>query len=97
MLRVEKGEDVPDRYEMQRFLWDVRHDTSIRARARQDPTAVLAEYQLEPEELAALATLDCSALLQMGANPMLVYFGAMELGVERDRYYALVGGLTEKG
>lgn len=96
-LRVEKGEDMPDRYELQRFLWDVRHDVSIRVRARQDRVAVLAEYQLEPEESAALAALDCRTLLEMGANPMLVYFGAMELGVDRDQYYALVGGSTEKG
>lgn len=78
---------MPEPFEIQRLLWDLRHDPALAAAARHDLGAVLARYGLSDAERRALVTHDFTALLAMGVSPLLLFFGAMELGVARGEYY----------
>lgn len=79
-------------YEMHRLLWDLRHDPRSAELAREDPGSFVAGYGLSPEESTALLRRDFASLLALGANPLLLYFGALEMGVGRDDYYAGLRG-----
>lgn len=81
---------MPERFELQRLLWDLRHNPDLAAAAKADPEAVLERYELDESERLAVVDGDVAALLALGANPLLVYFGALELGMSRDDYYAAV-------
>jgi hypothetical protein len=75
-------------FELHRLLWDLRHDRAAAETARRDPAGFVAGYDLLEEESEALLHQDFPALLALGANPLLLYFGALEMGVARDDYYA---------
>lgn len=79
-------------YNLQKLLWDVRKDLDLAARFRAEPDAVLDEYGIEGEERAAMKTLDFKTLYDRGANPYLLYFCALQIGVERAEYYARIRG-----
>ena len=81
-----------ERFELQRLLWDLRRDATVLQRALRDLGSVVDEYGLADDEADALRRKDFAGLLALGASPMLVYFAALDLGVERDRYYAQVRG-----
>lgn len=90
IFRQSAKEVVPlaNGFELHRLLWDLRHDRNAAVTARRDPAGFLAGYDLLEEESDALLRQDFSALLALGANPLLLYFGALEMGVPRDDYYA---------
>lgn len=79
-------------FELHRLLWDLRHDAAVAERARTDFDDVARSYGLGVDEAGALRRGDFAALLAMGTNPMLLYFGALDLGVERDTYYEQLRG-----
>ncbi|WP_433347460.1 hypothetical protein ACQP25_30235 [Microtetraspora malaysiensis] len=79
-------------YNLQKLLWDVRKYPELSKRFRADPNPVLDEYGIEGEERAELASLDFKALYDRGANPYLLYFYALEIGVDRAEYYARLRG-----
>lgn len=79
-------------FELQQALWSLRRDPALPERLRQDPDAVLAPYDLDDEDRAALRTGDFKALYEKGANPYLLYFYALQAGVERSAYYANIRG-----
>lgn len=81
-------------YELQKLLWDVRRDLSLAERYRADPDAVLDEYRIQGEERAAMRSFDFKALFDRGVNPYLLYFCALQLGVDRAEYYARLRGET---
>lgn len=79
-------------YELQKLLWDVRRDLSLAERYRADPEAVLDEYRIVGDERTAMRTFDFKTLFDRGVNPYLLYFCALQLGVDRAEYYARLRG-----
>ncbi|MGH3267418.1 MAG: hypothetical protein ACRDNS_36160 [Trebonia sp.] len=79
-------------YAVQKLLWDVRREASLAARFRAEPDAVLDEYGIGGREREAMRALDLRTLYDCGANPYLLYFCALQLGVPRQEYYARIRG-----
>lgn len=79
---------------LHQLLWDIRKDRSLARRYRESPQDVLARYELTAAEREAFRDLDFARLYGMGANPYLLYFCALQLGVDRDAYYAALRGLA---
>ncbi|NDL60347.1 hypothetical protein F7O44_25045 [Phytoactinopolyspora sp. XMNu-373] len=79
-------------YDLQKLLWDVRKDLDLANRFRSEPDAVLDEYGIDGEERAAMKALDFKTLYERGANPYLLYFCALQIGVDRAEYYAKLRG-----
>ena len=72
---------------MHKLLWELRRDPALAARFRDDPDGVLDGYDLDPVERAAIAARDFRTLYDRGANPYLLYFCALQIGVSRADYY----------
>ncbi len=81
---------MPERYELQHLLWDLRHDPTVASLLRHDPEGTMRTYGLSAEEADAVVRRDFAALLAMEVSPLLLYFGALEMGVSREDYYAAV-------
>jgi hypothetical protein len=79
-------------YNVQKLLWDVRRDPVVAQRFRSEPDAVLDSYQITGEHRAAMRTLDLKGLYDAGANPYLLYFCALQLGIPRQEYYERIRG-----
>ncbi|GLY70356.1 hypothetical protein [Amycolatopsis taiwanensis] len=79
-------------YALQKLLWDVRKDPALAERFRAEADAVLDEYGIEGAERAAMRSLDFKTLYERGANPYLLYFCALQIGVDRADYYARLRG-----
>lgn len=79
-------------YGLHRLLWDLRRDPALAARFRHDPAAVADLYELSGEERTAVVNRDFRYLFHHGANPYLLYFCALQIGVSRDSYYAQLRG-----
>ncbi|MBL5973741.1 MAG: hypothetical protein D3X82_08265 [Candidatus Leucobacter sulfamidivorax] len=77
-------------YELHKLLWDIRKDPELAESFRADPTPILDEYGLEGDAREAMATLDFKKLHEIGANPYLIYFCAIQLRVDRAEYYAQI-------
>ena len=75
-------------FELEQLLWDLRHDPRVVACIRQDPAGTMRGYGLSHDEIDALLARNFGRLLSFGVAPMLLYFGALEMGVSRDEYYA---------
>jgi hypothetical protein len=73
---------------LHRLLWEIRSDSLVASRYANEPDAVLAEYELDPAERDAFARGDFRTLFEKGANPYLLYFCALQLGIDRADYYA---------
>lgn len=79
-------------FELQQLLWDIRKDAALAARFQQDPEGVLDAYGIEGVEREAMRSLDFKTLYDRGANPYLLYFCALQIGVDRTEYYARIRG-----
>lgn len=79
-------------YALQRLLWDVRKRPALAERFRADPDGVLDEYHVDGKERVAMASLDLKALYDGGVNPYLLYFCALQIGIERAEYYGRIRG-----
>jgi hypothetical protein len=79
-------------YGLHKLLWELRKHPELAERYRAEPDAVLAGYELADEERDALVRGDFKALYDRGVNPYLLYFFALQLGVDRTAYYASVRG-----
>lgn len=79
-------------YNVQKLLWDVRRDPSVAERFKQEPDAVLDHYGIGGEHREAMRTMDLKSLYDAGANPYLLYFCALQLGVPRQEYYDRIRG-----
>ncbi|TQO20035.1 aromatic-ring opening dioxygenase LigAB LigA subunit [Rhodoglobus vestalii] len=74
-------------YSLHKLLWEIRKDPELAKRFRADPSVVLNEYGLEGDAREAMLTLDFKKLHEIGANPYLIYFCALQLQVGRESYY----------
>lgn len=77
-------------YRLHKLLWDIRKDSALAQSFRSDPEPVLNEYGLEGEARTAMLELDFKKLHEIGANPYLIYFCAIQLEVDRASYYAQI-------
>jgi hypothetical protein len=71
------------RYDLHRLLFDLKMQDGLAATLRADPDAVLAHYDLTPDERAALASADPRALRPFGIHGMLALY-ALRLRPEYD-------------
>jgi Aromatic-ring-opening dioxygenase LigAB, LigA subunit len=58
--------------QLSRLIRTVAHEDGVLARLRTEPDAVLAEYDLTPDEEAAVLDLDGQRLIDLGVNPLLM-------------------------
>lgn len=82
----------PRMYGLHKLLWELRKHPELAARYRADPGAVMAGYDLSADERDALDRGDFKSLYDRGVNPYLLYFFALQIGVDRGDYYASVRG-----
>jgi len=65
-------------YNLQKLLYQLNRDPQLQARFREDQDAVLAGYQLDEEELAAVKKPDIGLLYILGVNgQILMHYAAM--------------------
>ncbi len=69
-------------YQVQKMLYQLNRDDSVKARYRQDPEALLDEYELSTEERRALAEGDIGLLYVLGVNGQILMHFAAFLGIE---------------
>ncbi|GAA1517048.1 hypothetical protein [Nocardioides humi] len=79
-------------YSVQHLLWQIRKDPALAARYREEPDPVLDEFGVTGPARDAMRSLDFAAMYALGVNPYLLYFCALQLGVERADYYARLRG-----
>jgi len=77
-------------YNLHKLLWDIRKNPEIAKRFLDNPYPVLDLYGLEGDAREAMRTLDFKKLHEIGANPYLIYFCAIQLQVDRASYYAQI-------
>ena len=75
-------------YQMQKFLFDINRDSPLQQRFLVDRAAVLADYQLTPEERDAIVAGDIGLIYVLGANGQLLMHYAAFLGMEWSAYIA---------
>jgi hypothetical protein len=63
----------PEAYNLNRLLYTLRMKAEERQRFVRDMDAMLAEYQLRPEEMAAVKTLEPLKVAGAGAHPILAW------------------------
>src|SRR5262245_38893896 len=63
----------PESYNLNRLLYALRMKADERQRFVRDMDAMLTEYQLRPEEIAAMKTLEPLKVAQAGAHPILAW------------------------
>lgn len=79
-------------YGLHKLLWDLRRDTALQQRFRQDPDGLLDDYRIEGEWRGHMKALDFKSMYERGINPYLLYFCALQLEVDRAGYYAQIRG-----
>lgn len=79
-------------YALQKLLWEVRRHPEVADRFGTDPDGVLDDYGIEGIDRGAMRSFDFKSLYEQGANPYLLYFCALQLGVDRQEYYARIRG-----
>ena len=70
-------------FHLNKLLYRVRMDDALRHRFIDDPDAVIGEYELSPDEVAAVKVLDVNRLSALGAHPLLGFMA--RFNVEHDR------------
>ncbi len=73
-------------YTLQKFLYHLNRDTRIQQRYAGDRDALLAEYELGDEELAAIRDGDIGKIYVLGANGQLLMHFAALLGMPWAEY-----------
>jgi hypothetical protein len=75
-------------YGLQRLLWEVRKYPALAAQLKNAPEELFEAYGVAEPYRSPLLARDFSRLLEMGTNPYLLYFYALQIGVDRADYYA---------
>jgi hypothetical protein len=73
---------------MQKFLYDMNRDTGVQQRFRDDLPQLLAAYELDAEERAAIEQRDIGLIYVLGANGQLLMHFAAFLGMPWADYIA---------
>ena len=70
-------------FPLNKLLYRVRMDDAVRRRFIEDSGAVIAEYDLPPDQVEAVRELDVNRLAAFGAHPLLAFMA--RFNVEHDR------------
>ncbi len=73
-------------YYVQKLLYELNRDPSVRARFEQDRESVIRDYRLTDEERAAIVDGDIGLLYVMGVNGQILMHYAAMIGQEWDEY-----------
>ena len=85
-------------YATQKFLFDLNRDVSVQQRYHDDKDPLLAAYDLDAEELAAIRNGDIGKLYVLGCNGQLLMHFAPLLGIPWDEYLeAMRDGVRKYG
>ena len=85
-------------YQLQKFLYQLNRDESVKQAFRSDPDAVLAAYELDDEEAGALRAGDIGLLYVLGVNGQILMHFAAYLGIEWFDYLDLMReGIRQHG
>jgi hypothetical protein len=85
-------------YYVQKLLYQLNRDPAVRKRFETDKTALLAEYELDAEERAAIEQGDIGLLYVMGVNGQILMHYAALLGQPWDVYInAMREGVRKHG
>jgi hypothetical protein len=85
-------------YATQKFLYDLNRDSAVQGRYRDDKEALLAAYDLDDEERAAIRDGDIGKLYVLGCNGQLLMHFAPLLGVAwADYLEAMRDGVRKYG
>jgi hypothetical protein len=85
-------------YQVQKLIYQLNRDPRTRQRYAEERDAVLAEYDLTPEELGALAKPDIGLLYVLGVNgQLLMHFAALHRIEWTDYLERMRQGLRQYG
>jgi Aromatic-ring-opening dioxygenase LigAB, LigA subunit len=85
-------------YQVQKFLYHLNREPKVQQRYRDDVDGLLADYQLDAEELAAIKGGDIGKLYVLGANGQLLMHFAPLLGLPWAEYIdAMRQGVAKYG
>ena len=73
-------------YAVQKLLYQLNRDETVRARFESDRDALLLEYSLTAEERAAIVEGDIGLLYVIGVNGQILMHYAALIGQEWDEY-----------
>ena len=73
-------------YHVQKLLFTLARDEAAQRRYAAERDAVLAEYELTPEEKRAFCDNDVGELYAMGVNPLLLIAFGARAGLEWPQY-----------
>ncbi len=79
-------------YYVQKLIYQLNRDLLVRKRFDSDPEALLQEYELTAEELAALKEPDIGLLFVYGVNGQLLMHYAALFGIE---WFAYLDAMRE--
>jgi hypothetical protein len=77
-------------YNLHQLLWNIRKDPELAQSFRKNPDPILDEYGVSGDARDAMLELNFKKLHEIGANPYLIYFCAIQLQVDRADYYAQI-------
>ena len=77
-------------YQLQKLLYNLNRDERVKAEFRRDRQAVIADYQLTPEERDAVADGDIGLLYVLGVNGQILMHYAAFLNIEWFDYLDLM-------
>lgn len=85
-------------YAVQKLVYNLNRDPRTRAAFEADQDAVLEEYDLAEEELAAIRGRDVGLLYVLGVNGQLLMHFAADAGLEWNEYLqAMRDGVAKHG
>jgi hypothetical protein len=85
-------------YQMQKFLYDMNRDPGVQQKFLADLPGLLAAYDLDAEERAALENRDIGLIYVLGANGQLLMHYAAFLGMPWADYIAAMrDGVSRHG
>lgn len=73
-------------YQVNKLLRDINRSAELAERCQTAPDALLQEYDLTPEERAAVKGWQVRTLYDMGANPLLLLVYSMATGKDLPTY-----------
>jgi hypothetical protein len=83
---------------MQKFLYDMNRDPGVQQKFRADLAGLLAAYDLDAEERAAIENRDIGLIYVLGANGQLLMHYAAFLGMPWADYIAAMrDGVSRHG
>ena len=85
-------------YALQKLMYHLNRDPRVRDRLRDEPEALLDEYELTADERAAIEAKDVGLLYVLGVNGQLLMHYAAFIGLKWPDYLqAMRDGVTHHG